>query len=353
MWVQQSEKKTMKKEIWIAGYPSFCGGASSELDHNIDLWRSYDVDVHLVPTKPIDERMKKLCDDRGCHTHIYSPSIFKDKIVVSFCNAQFLERLPEIMEQGQPRANIFFNCMTYLFPAEICAHNNHWITHFGYVSNYQKQMLKTDLEKRHPVNELEGYRPFFNPQNISQQIEFKYRKPNEFFGMGRISRDDPSKFSADMWKIFGAVKAPIPTKAFVLGYSPQVEKKTGHPPTSLDAESFLANQIPVKKLYEKLHVMIHKTGGSRESYCRVVPEAYGYGVPVIVEDDYAFPDLVQDGVTGFRCKTSDEMSARATELSFDEDRRKKMIFDAQEFLITEIANRQKCWQAWEKLFQDV
>jgi len=36
-------------EIWVAGYPSFVGGADTELDHNIDLWRMHNIDVNLVP----------------------------------------------------------------------------------------------------------------------------------------------------------------------------------------------------------------------------------------------------------------------------------------------------------------
>ena len=39
----------MAKEIWVAGYPSLYGGADTELDHNIDLWRRFGVEVNLVP----------------------------------------------------------------------------------------------------------------------------------------------------------------------------------------------------------------------------------------------------------------------------------------------------------------
>jgi hypothetical protein len=57
-------------------------------------------------------------------------------------------------------------------------------------------------------------------------------------------------------------------------------------------------------------------------YCRIVPEIYEGGVPMIVEHDFAFPEVVEDGVTGFRCNSSDEMSYRASELVFDEPFRK-------------------------------
>jgi glycosyltransferase involved in cell wall biosynthesis len=145
---------------------------------------------------------------------------------------------------------------------------------------------------------------------------------------------------------------PKAKKVFVLGYGPKAQQRCGVPPSGLDWQTWSPHAIPVKEVYNILHCIIHKTGGSRESYCRIVPEAYAYGVPVIVEDDYAFPDIVVDGVTGFRCKTSDEMSLRASELAFDEERRKKMIFAARDFLVNEIASKGRCWNAWNKLFKE-
>src|SRR3954469_21684073 len=93
----------MSRELWVAGYPSFYGGADTELDHNIDLWRSVDIDVHLVPMHDSDPAMASLCEARGCHTHRYQPEIFADKIVISFCNGSFLEALSTIVERGRPR----------------------------------------------------------------------------------------------------------------------------------------------------------------------------------------------------------------------------------------------------------
>jgi len=29
-------------ELWVVGYPGLFGGADTELDHNIDLWRSFE-----------------------------------------------------------------------------------------------------------------------------------------------------------------------------------------------------------------------------------------------------------------------------------------------------------------------
>jgi hypothetical protein len=339
-----------KKEIYVAGYPSFYGGADTELDHNIDLWLAKGVDVHLVPMFGEDANMRKACDIRGCCTHQYEPGIFKDKIVASWCNGSFLAELPAIMERGKPAQVIWFNCMCWTFDKEIEAHKNGWIDLFGFVSNYQRSMLTPKLAAHRPVQALEGYRPYFNPESLTQRLRFSYRPPRDWFAMGRVSRDDGAKYSADMWRIFDKVCAPVPTKTFVLGYGPNAHWKTGSAPPGLDWQTWLPGAIPVSEFYERLHVLIHKTGGSLESYGRIVPEAYASGVPLIVEDDYAFPDLVIDGETGFRCKSSDEMSFRASQLAFDEARRQKMAAAGREFLIGELSGADKCWSAWEKLW---
>lgn len=333
----------------MAGYPSFFGGADTELDHNIDLWRSFGVEVNLVPMFGCDPAMRDLCDGRGCVTHPYSPGLFRDKVLVSYCNGEFLRRLPEIVEAGRPRAVAWFNCMTWTFPDELTAHRNGWIDVHGFNSDYQRRWLKPPLEAVAPVAELDGYRPYFNPDNAAQRIEFAYRPPGDYFAVGRISRDDAAKFAADTWNIFDKVCAPRPKKVFILGYGPNAHGRCGPAPAGLDWQTWLPNEVPVRHVYGLLHCLIHKTGGSRESYGRIVPEAYGFGVPVVVEDDYAFPELVEDGVTGFRCSSSDEMSFRASELAFDEGRRKRMIHAAREFLVNEIASRERCWRPWREL----
>lgn len=343
----------MTNVLWVAGYPSFLGGANIELDHNIDLWCNRGVAVNLVPMFGTDQRMKALCDARSCVTHAYHPGIFRDKVVVSFGNEEFLALLPEIVAHGKPAAVVWFNCGTWAFEAELEAHRNGWIDFFGFVSQYQKGWLLPELEAIGPVRELVGYRPYFNPHNLSQQLRFSYREPRECFAMGRVSRDDGARFSSDMWNIFHKVCSPRPTKTFVLGFGKHAKQKCGDPLPGSDCMMWEPGALRVSEFYERLHLLIHKTGGSRESYGRVIPEAYASGVPVIVEDDYAFPDLVLDGMTGFRCHSSDEMSFRASELAFDESLRKRMVYAAHDFLLHDMAAPNKCWPTWKSLLCDI
>ena len=334
------------QEIWIAGYPSFYGGADTELFHNILLWHKIGIVVNLVPISSIvDKKMRDTCDGLGCHTHEYKKDIFKDKIVLSFCNGSFLDELGDIVAYGKPKKIIWFNCMTRLFEKEILAHQNDWIDQFGFVSRYQESVLRPQLEKYGEVKKFEGYKPYFDYDSV----KFEYRDPGDCFTVGRISRDDGTKYSTDMWKIFDKVCVPKRKKVFVLGFGENARKKCGDPPIGLDCRVCEPCAIDTGEFYRNVNCVIHKTGGSRESYGRFVLECYAYGVVPIVEKAYAFPEIVVDGVTGYTCETSDEMSFRASQLAFNENLRKTMIFNGRMNLEKILCSFEDCVKPWKRL----
>ena len=96
--------------------------------------------------------------------------------------------------------------------------------------------------------------------------------------------------------------------------------------------------IDARKLYGRLHSLVHKKGGSRESYGRSV-----------VEDDYAFGELIEKGISGFLCCSSDEMSHRGSELAFNDTRRLRMTEAARRRLEQTFADPAACWAAWTRL----
>jgi glycosyltransferase involved in cell wall biosynthesis len=107
---------------------------------------------------------------------------------------------------------------------------------------------------------------------------------------------------------------------FILGYSDEVGKKIGPPPPGLDWIWWTAGGIQTRELFSKIDVMIHKTGGSRESYCRVLIEAMAHGIVPLVERNYAFPEILSksEHLANFiMCDSSDEMSFKASMLAFN------------------------------------
>ncbi len=217
------------RTVWVAGFPSRYGGADTELDHVIDLWRSAGIAVHLVPMFDATDEMVRSALARGCEVHPYQPDVFRDRTVVSYCNGEFLRLLPEIVEAGRPGRVIWFNCMTWPFEDELRAHQAGWIDVFGFVSSYQEAQLRPHLERIAPYKTF-GYRPYFNSRRVPWQ-------PREFagvYGLGRISRDDAAKFAPDTWQIFDRVLVPasLRKKVFILGHGPNAAARIGPPPAA-------------------------------------------------------------------------------------------------------------------------
>jgi len=336
----------MSREVWVAGFPSTYGGADTELDHAIDLLRDHDVAVNLVPMFGADEVMKRSVLARGCRIHAYSDDVFRGRTVISYCNGQFLDKLPAIMRAGRPARVVWFNCMTTLFDAERRAHQSGHIDCFGFVSAFQARLLGPRLAEIRPFRSF-PYRPYFN----ARRVEWRYRGWDGCYKVGRISRDDGDKFAADTWRIFDRVLVPsaLQKKVYILGYGPSAARKIGPAPPGLDWQTWGGNGIPATDFYRTIDTMIHKTGGSRESYCRVLIEAYAHGVVPIVEDDYAFPELVVHGETGFAARSSDEMSYYASMLAHDPTKHRRIAENGRRFLEEQLVNREACWRGWEEI----
>jgi glycosyltransferase involved in cell wall biosynthesis len=329
-------------EIWVAGCPSAVGGADTELLHQIILFKKKGITVHLVPNS-IDNIAIELAKKLECQIHEYKPDVFKDKHVICYCNGPALERLPEM---SKPASFTWFNCMTWTFPKEIEALQKGLITHTGYVSKYQESILLkeyADVGVKPPINI--GYFPYLD---INQ---FKILQKNfNYYGLGRISRADPAKYSEDCWKIFDRILSPIPKKIFMLGYDDKIEKKIGKPPAGLDFLVWHPGAVKTEHVFSRIDVMVHKTGGSRESYCRVLIEAMAYGKMAFVEHDYAFPEiLVNSKELGnwIMCKSSEEMSYKASELVFYQQKLRQLQSLCRKYVERYLCDEQRSINSWK------
>jgi glycosyltransferase involved in cell wall biosynthesis len=344
----------MTHQLWVAGYPSFYGGADTELDHNIDLWREYDIDVNLVPMFGYDTHMRELCDARGCKTHEYSPDIFANKIVISFCNGEFLKELPNIVAHGRPKCVLWANCMTWLFDNEIAAHEAGYIDYFLFQSNYQRNALYPRLSEIREVKIMDNYRPFFSLTNASACFSVA-TKPEEYFGIGRISRDDAGKYHQDTWQMFSKVCAPKHIKTFILGFGDNAKSKCGDmPPCNwLDWMYWSPGGTSAADFYGRIHVLMHLTGGSRENWPRTILEAWAYGVIPIVDADYGVQEMVTHGVDGFLARTTDEAAYLASVIAFNLDLRTKMVEAGHATLLREHCRSDRCIEPFLELFNSI
>jgi hypothetical protein len=345
----------MIPEIWVAGFPTFYGGADTELDHQIDLWTNAGFAVHLVPMYggTDNARMVDSVRSRGATVHEYDPEIFRDRLVVSFCNGAFLDALPVIHIAGKPRRVVWANCMTWSTKQEKTCHKIGLIDDFIFHTAYQERRLRSELEPLRPVHSWKEYIAYFNPRRYG--VDQTFRPATSYFGVGRVSRCDPAKYRSELWSTFGKVTSPVPVKAFVLGFNEQVAKKTGKPEERCPGLDFLtwdAGGTPIEDFYPRIHCLIHMVGGSRENWPRTVIESWTYGIVPIVDDDFGVAEMVTNGVDGFRVKTPDEASFRASQLAFDADLRRRMVEAGFDTLNRVHANADAAGNAWRRLYAE-
>lgn len=338
----------MGKKIYFIGNPGIMGGVETELISLIELLISYKVEVHIVyglqPKPKVEEYLKSI----GVIIEEYKKNLFKNEILVVFFSVVGLWWLPEI---ERPKTIIYFNCCTGTMIADLNAHKLGLIDLHGFHCEYQRNRLKPNFEQLGPVKEFKNYVVYLNPKNPLFGIDFQYNRVKDTFIAGRISRNFPNKWAQDTWKIFDDIKTPNKKQVLFLGYGSEVENKTGKPPKRIDCKIYDNLGIPVREYLKIVHCNIHKTGGSRENYPRVAIECFAAGVPFIAENNYGFLEQIIDKETGFLCNTSEEMSAAATELAFNEKYRKKIIYAAYDRFNSIWGNRELCWQAWKVLWE--
>lgn len=343
-------------EIWIAGQPhKTYGGANTEAIANIELLREHGVDVHLVPmnpTPPSPDLVQKFVDI-GCHIHEYEQGIFSGKTVAAWgCETFLNEQLACAGRVAPPARVLFFNCMTFVPNIEAVCHMNKLITHYGYVSEYQKAMLAAQFVARALPQELIGYAPPFTDSSKAIVKFFKNYPGNEK-GVGHISRDDPTKISPYYFNIDRRINERQPHDLHLGGWGERCELAfRGHETDHPRIKKIPVETISVPDFYGNVCVMFHRTGGSRESFCRACIESWLNGIPFVTEKDFAFPEIYGDGVLrSLLCNNENEFSEVIAQLidSYRGDRSiYDMFCDEQKRRYYELNLNGRCWAAWEK-----
>jgi hypothetical protein len=118
--------------------------------------------------------------------------------------------------------------------------------------------------------------------------------------------------------------------------SPQRSRADWLGASGLDWRTWAGNEIDATTYFRTSDPMIHKTGGPRAWYCRVLIDAYG--VVPSVERDYAFSELVVQGETAFMPNDSEEMSYYASWLAFHPEVHRRMAENDRRHLEETLVN---------------
>ena len=338
----------MIKELCVIGHPSKLGGADTELDHQIHLWREMGIGVNICHTGThYDDNLLKMKREMlsiGC---TYMPdrgwSNLDGYHTISFCNGEFLKEIAEIKKYA--KTTTFVNCMTWNFPKELVAQENNLLDFHLYQTQHQYDKVSVQLK-----NTGKEYRPiFFNPYFNSDMFPFVERTNNETFNFGRISRGDGDKFGKSQIWIYEAMTAPVLKRGTILGWDHRGIKKIGH-----ELPSYIKGHgegaITQQEFYSKCDVMVLTTD-TFENLPRIGFEAISSGTLLVVDNKGGWKVLVEDGKTGWLCNNEREFVYKASRAAHEINETNDLRLAAR----TKMANtwgKESAMKSWENVFNE-
>lgn len=341
-------------QVFLIGYPGEMGGANTEAWHTLKLWRQFGAEVHLIPTWNYEPVWKVRVDGLGCRTHIATPETLHridelpGSIAVSFCNSEFIKYSHRFRELGCPL--VWANCMTFLFE-----HERRFMLDHGPADAYlfQSEFQRLQLE---PELEALGYSPdrghLIHGAFDVDEFEFNPRPhaKGDAFIVGRMARPDLDKWSSNTWPIYSSIQYAN-KRALMLGMNDRTHEKLGDPP--IFADCLKPKAISVQQYLSTLHCLLPINGGARENWPRAGLEAMTAGVPIVAQNEWGWKEMIEDGVTGFLASDDCGLAHYAACLAHDEALRMKLVNNAYDRLVNELAEPQSIWDGWQRLFESV
>ncbi len=329
-------------QICVIGFPSRLGGADTELDHQIHVWKRLGIEVYLLHTGDLDDNLKAMrMEERGCR--ILRPrdwSACRGMHVISYCNGEFLKNLAEIRRHA--RSTTFVNCMTWLFECEKEAHRQGWIDHFLYQTDHARTRVSPELQSINANYSWTTLRPYFHLSDFP----FHRDRNSDRFRFARVSREDPSKFHPSQMWVYESMVAPVLKEGVILGISDRIREKIGREPNWIIG--LPAGGTPVQEVYRQAHCIIQMSE-TYENLPRVGFEAMASGCVLIVDDRGGWREQVLHGQTGFLCSNEREFVYYASRSAFESAERRQMAEQARTWL-EEQWGMEKAMVSWGDFF---
>lgn len=336
------------KRIFINGFPGYYGGAGTELHHQIIVWREMGMEVHLIPTGVGfgQESMLLEMAQRGVTVHAPNDWSVLDSsdVVLGFCNAEFLENIPAIRKRT--KRTVFVNCMTWLFPKEKECMKEGSIAMFLYQN--EEVRLKNMPVLRDLNNDQEIRFMTFKPYFHNESFPFIQERDDEFFGCGRISRQDADKYAKNTLHIYEYFASPVFKRGLFLGFGNSSQKKIGKPYSWIKTASN-QNEVSQQDFYKHCKIVLQPTD-TTENWPRIGFEAMASGSVLIVDNRGGWRQMVEHGKTGWLCDHERDFIYYASKMAYEPHLREDMAEAARERGL-ELGGLSASVESWEGVFE--
>jgi Glycosyl transferases group 1 len=340
----------VNQKVFVHGFPGLYGGAGTELHHQIPIWQKLGLDVNLIPSMP-GFRQDPLFPEmvqRGITIHEMNHfgAIEKNAPVIGFCSRPFLSSLDVIRRYSQN--TVFVNCMTWLFPEEKRRQAEGKIKTFLYQNEDVRRIHAPFLRglNRNAGSKFLTFVPFFD----AARFPFIGHRNGDFFGCGRISRQDQDKYSRQTLGIYESFISPVPKVGLFVGFDVRSQKKVGLPPpwiiTARDQRA-ISQQV----FYRHAEVVLQPTD-TTENWPRVGLEAMSSGSVLIVDNRGGWRRMIQHGRTGFLCNSAKDFIYYASKMAYEPGARLRIAEQAHA-RGKQLASEDASKESWKQVFEQI
>ncbi|MEM6258617.1 MAG: glycosyltransferase [Planctomycetota bacterium] len=339
-------------DLFVYGFPGLYAGANTELHHQILLWQSMGINTHLIPDKagfkqePLYPEMEEI--GVIIHQQNQFDAILPGAPVLGFCNEQFLIKIDTIRQYTH--YTVFVNCMTWLFDLEKRRHREGKISLFLFQNDEIRKKNQALLRKINPDPDIHylTFQPYFETEvfpfvSVDQRIADGSNRP---FTIGRISRQDADKFSADTVRVWEGIESPVSKRGVMLGFGPESERKIGKPPEWV--ETFInQTELSQQDFYKQVDVIVQPMD-TTENWPRIGLEAMSSGCVLIVDNRGGWRQMIEHGETGWLCNSPEDFIRYATRMANEPEKRAEMAQTACHRL-HELSGKPIAQSAWSEV----
>ena len=117
------------------------------------------------------------------------------------------------------------------------------------------------------------------------------------------------------------------------------------------AECFPPAAGAAAPLLRTLHALVQSNAAAVENWPRTGLEAMAAGVPLVVDANGGWPEMIRHGQTGYLCADDDQFAYYAARLAYDEPHRLQLARQARRVTSSELADPRAIWLQWREVFE--
>jgi glycosyltransferase involved in cell wall biosynthesis len=172
----------------------------------------------------------------------------------------------------------------------------------------------------------------------------------DFFGCGRISRQDQDKYSAQTLHIYEGFVSPRRKVGLFVGFDHRSERKVGKPPHWI-IRARDQREISQQAFYRHAEIVLQPTD-TVENWPRIGLEAMSSGSVLIVDNRGGWCRMIEHGKTGYLCNTPRDFIYYASKMAYEPDVRARIAIEAHK-RGKQLASEEASAESWRKVFEEI